>query len=357
MNPLLTILRALFILLMAAVGWHYVVDKDTPLGAQTWLALAIALALGVFAVCLDILSPRRKLGLFAGVFFGLIVGVAMAYALSFVVQLLVEQLVTGLSGPQRIALESYLTLVVGCLTTYMSISFILQTKDDFRFIIPYVEFRKQTRGARPILVDTSVLIDGRIAAIVQSGIFESQLIIPRFVLIELQQIADSADRLKRNRGRRGLDVLTKLQHSPKVEVVTYDTPGREDHEGVDQRLMTLAKELEGRIVTTDYNLNKVAQIAGIDVININELAANMKPEVLPGERLNVKVIKPGEGSGQGIGYLDDGTMVVVEQGRSHMNEDVEFVVTNTVQTNAGKMIFGRLGDAPPARRDRATSST
>ena len=358
MNLLLAILRAIFVLLMAAVGWHYVVDKDTPLGAQTWLALALALSLGVFAVCLDILSPRRKLGLFAGVFFGLIVGVAMAYALSFVVQLLVEQLLTGLNGKQQHSLESFLTLCVGCLTTYMSISFILQTKDDFRFIIPYVEFRKQTRGARPLLVDTSVLIDGRIAAIVQSGIFESQLIIPRFVLVELQQVADSPDRLKRNRGRRGLDVLAKLQQTPKVEVVTYDTPGREQDEGVDQRLITLAKELEGRIITNDFNLNKVAQIAGIDVININELAANMRPEALPGEKLNVKVIKPGEGAGQGIGYLDDGTMVVVEQGRAHLNEDVEFVVTNTVQTNAGKMIFGRVGDGPPPRRERtATTST
>ncbi|MDB5325920.1 MAG: hypothetical protein JWM57_1489, partial [Phycisphaerales bacterium] len=176
--------------------------------------------------------------------------------------------------------------------------------------------------------------------------------VPRFVLIELQAVADSPDKLKRNRGRRGLDVMAKLQQSTKAEISTYDAPGQSDESHpVDQRLITLAKEMEARLVTTDFNLNKVAQLAGVDVVNINELAARMKPEVLPGERMRVRLIKPGESPGQGIGYLDDGTMVVVEQGRAHLEQEVEFVITNTVQTNAGKMIFGRLGDAGP-RSDR-----
>ncbi|MGC4031361.1 MAG: TRAM domain-containing protein [Tepidisphaeraceae bacterium] len=320
---------------------------------------------------IDVLASRKKLAIFAGSCLGLMVGVAIAYALSFVIQLLVQQFVsvdgadptTGLplTNAQvnelkvaRDALQSFLTLVCGCLTTYLSISFILQTKDDFRFIIPYVEFRKQLRGNRPLLLDTSALIDGRVVPMLETGIFESQIIVPRFVLTELQTVADSADRLKRNRGRRGLDIVAKLQATAGHEVVTYDTPNSNDHDPVDQRLITLAKELEARLVTTDYNLNKVAQLAGVDVLNVNELATKLKPEVLPGERLRVKVIKPGESPGQGIGYMDDGTMVVIEQGRPHIDSEVEFVVTNTVQTAAGKMIFGRIGDGP-VQRGRAAS--
>ncbi|HEX8325471.1 MAG TPA: PIN domain-containing protein [Tepidisphaeraceae bacterium] len=370
MNLVLLILRGVFVLMLAGIGWHYVVDENRPLGTQTWLALALALAVAALVVCVDILAPRKKLTLFAGTFLGLIVGIAMSYALSFVVQLLVEQFVpletvdvlgNAVKNEEAIrarnSLQSFLNLIVGGATTYLAVSFILQTKDDFRFIIPYVEFRKQLRGSRPLLLDTSVLIDGRIAAVLDTGIFESQLIVPRFVLAELQAVADSPDRLKRARGRRGLDVLAKLQQSPKAEVVTYDHPSRDENEPVDQRLLTLAKELEARLVTTDYNLNKVAQLAGVDVLNINELAAKMKPEVLPGERLRVRLIKPGESPGQGIGYMEDGTMVVVEQGRAHIDSEVDFVVTNTVQTNAGKMIFGRLGDAHKADRpDRGDRS-
>lgn len=363
MNMILTSLRALFVLLIAAVGWRYVQDQNQPLGPLTWLSMAIALSVGVIVVCVDVLAPRRKLSVFAGGFFGLLVGVAVAYALSFVVQLLVEQFTNhpSVTAQQRQALTSYITLLVGCVTTYLAISFILQTKDDFRFIVPYVEFRRQTRGSRPLLLDTSVLIDGRILAMLETGIFESQMIVPRFVLQELQTVADSADRLKRNRGRRGLDVLAKLQNSPRADVVTLDSPNRDDHDPVDQRLISLARQMEARLVTTDFNLHKVAQLAGLDVININELAAKMKPEVLPGERLTVRIIKPGEGANQGVGYLDDGTMVVIEQGRNRMNEEIEFSVTNTVQTAAGKMIFGRaVGSEPqpshPRRGDKHAHS-
>jgi len=239
-----------------------------------------------------------------------------------------------------------MNLVLGCVSCYLSISFILQTKDDFRFIIPYVEFNKQTKGSRPILLDTSILIDGRITDIGSTGIFESQLIVPRFVLDELQLVADSSDKLKRNRGRRGLDVLAKLRALPQVEVFIYDhsVHSETEVEGVDQKLLALAKQLNGRVLTTDFNLNKVAQLRGVDVININDLANALKPVVLPGERMHVRLVKNGEEAGQGVGYLDDGTMVVVEQGAGNLDREVEFVVTNTRQTSAGKMIFGRVAD-------------
>ena len=342
------VLRALFVLLMAAVGWAFIKDPDQPLGPNNWLSLAIALVVGVLIVCLDILAPRKKLAVFSGAFLGLIVGISIAYALSFVTALLVDQYIAttkadDVTTAMRDGVVQYINLLVGVVTCYLAISFIMQTKDDFRFVIPYVEFNKQTKGARPILLDTSVLIDGRITEIATTGILESQLVVPRFVLAELQAIADSGDKLKRNRGRRGLDVLAKLQSNEKVEVRHYDTHEEGIHD-VDERLMTLATEIGGRVLTNDFNLNKVAQLRGVDVININELANALKPDALPGEKMMVRLLKPGEEPGQGVGYLDDGTMVVVEAGRPHLNEEVEFTVTNTRQTSAGRMIFGRLGD-------------
>ena len=345
---ILTILRGLFVLLMAAVGWSYIKDPNTQIGPYTWLALAFAVAVGVLIVCVDILAPRKKLSLFSGAFFGLLVGISIAFALSFVTPLIIDQyeFMTSQALPTktRDAVITYINLLVGTVTCYLAISFILQTKDDFRFIVPYVEFSKQTKGARPILLDTSVLIDGRISDIADTGVIESQLVVPRFILQELQAMADSADKLKRAKGRRGLDMLHDLQGNPRVELVHYDSSGREDITigPVDEQLMRLAKDLNGRVMTTDFNLNKVAQLRGVDVINVNDLANAMKPVVMPGERMRVRLLKAGAEPGQGVGYLDDGTMVVVEQGRNHLNEEVEFTVTNTVQKSAGKMIFGRM---------------
>jgi uncharacterized protein YacL len=233
----------------------------------------------------------------------------------------------------------------------------MQTKDDFRFVIPYVEFAKQTKGARPMLLDTSVLIDGRINEIVATGFIESQLIVPQFVIDELQLIADSGDRLKRNRGRRGLDVLQKLRAMPNADVAMYDSSAREPNEPleVDQRLVQVATETHARVLTNDFNLIKVAQLRGVDVININDLAVALKPAALPGEKMTVRLIKAGDAQGQGVGYLEDGTMVVVEQARQYLGDEVEFTVTNMVQNKQGKMIFGRLIDVPsaaPARRPK-----
>jgi uncharacterized protein YacL len=363
----LNTLRAFFILLMAAVGWAFINDATRIFGHYTWLALLVTLLLAIFFVAIDIFSPRKKLAVFSGTFLGLIVGVFIAYAMSFVVALLVDYTVTliNASDPTRPAIITaiqaerialFINLTVGMICCYLAISFVLQTKDDFRFIIPYVEFTKQTKGSRPVLLDTSVLIDGRITDIASTGILEAQLVVPRFVLHELQTIADSADKLKRARGRRGLDILQKLRENSRTEVIQYETAGPEIPDAsVDERLLELAKQLNSRILTTDFNLNKVAQLRGVDVININDLANAMKPVVLPGERMNVRLLKPGEQPDQGIGYLEDGTMVVVEQGRQYLNEEVEFTVTSALQTSAGRMIFGRMSDGTNGgpRRHRA----
>lgn len=341
----LHILRALFVLLMAAAGYSYL--------RLSWLTMGIGLSLAVIFLSIDILSPRKKLTVFAGTFFGIIIGIVLAYALSFAVEMVVDQALAihfgavPKAGMDRLRndLIQFVTICIGIVCCYLSVSFILQTKDDFRFIIPYVEFSKQTKGPRSILLDSSVLIDGRISDVAGTGILESQLIVPRFILDELQTLADSGDNLKRNRGRRGLDVLGKLRQNRRAEVVLYEASHEtESEKDVDQKLMSLAKELNARVLSNDYNLGKVAALRGVDVININDLSSALKPVVLPGEKMTVHIVKPGEEAGQGVGYLEDGTMVVVEHGRQHLNEDVEFVVTRALQTSAGRMIFGRLAD-------------
>ena len=210
---LLNLLRGLFILLMAAVGYAFL-DVN-------WVWIYVAVAVGVLFVCIDILAPRKKLALFSGTFFGLIVGLAVAYGLTYVTGFLVDMGmdITGQYVSRRDDMVRFVNLALGVVCCYLTISLVLQTKDDFRFIIPYVEFSKQTKGARPMLVDTSVLIDGRISDIASTGIIESQIIVPRFVLDELQAVADSADKMKRNRGRRGLDILGGLQNNDRVDVI------------------------------------------------------------------------------------------------------------------------------------------
>ena len=204
---------------------------------------------------------------------------------------------------------------------------------------------KKTKGSRgePKVLDTSVIIDGRIFDICQTGFVEGSLIIPNFVLEELRHIADSSDSLKRNRGRRGLDVLNKIQKELNIEVQISDKDFPDIAE-VDSKLLKLAQVLNGKVVTNDYNLNKVAEFHGVPVLNINELANAVKPVVLPGEEMRIQIVKDGKESGQGIAYLDDGTMIVVEGGRKFIGETKDVVVTSVLQTAAGRMIFAKQKD-------------
>jgi len=206
-------------------------------------------------------------------------------------------------------------------------------------------FRDSARLHQYKVLDTSVIIDGRIADICETGFLEGTLVVPQFVLRELQQVADSSDSLKRNRGRRGLDILQKMQKIAHVTVQIVETDFPEVRE-VDLKLIELARRMSGKIVTNDFNLNKVAQLRGVPVLNINELANSLKPVVLPGEVMRVFVIKEGKEAGQGVGYLDDGTMVVVDQARKALGKTIEVSVTSVLQTTAGKMIFCRWLDGP-----------
>jgi uncharacterized protein YacL len=234
--------------------------------------------------------------------------------------------------------------IIGICICYLTVTIVMRTKDDVRFVVPYVEFAKQTKGARPLVLDTSAIVDGRIYDLCESRLFDAPIVVPRFVLNELQLIADSADKLKRNRGRRGLDVLKKMQSNSTIDVEIDETSMAELEEakGVDQKLLVFAKAHNGRLATTDYNLTKVAQVRGVDVININDLANSLKVVALPGEAMEVKIVKPGEESDQGIGYLDDGTMIVVEGARNKIGRFVSLSVTSSLQTSAGKMIFGKF---------------
>jgi uncharacterized protein YacL len=216
-------------------------------------------------------------------------------------------------------------------------------------------FRAAGPQRRYKILDTSVIIDGRIADICETGFIDGTLLIPQFVLKELQLVADSADSLKRNRGRRGLDILQKIQKMSGIEVMISDLDYPEVRE-VDLKLIELARTLQGRIVTNDFNLNKVAQLRGVDVLNINELANSLKPVVLPGEIMKVFILKEGKEYNQGVAYLDDGTMVVVDNARKMISKTIDVVVTSVLQTTAGKMIFGRFIDPNLAAAQAAAQS-
>ncbi len=349
------VLRVVFVLALVGVGWSLASDAQNVTGAlagQGDLIMIGFIAAALIVISLDIFIPRKSLGAISGVFFGLVEGMVIAYGLSLIINLLVPP--TELTASQM-SFVGALKLAIGVTCCYLTVSFILQTKDDVRFVIPYVEFAKETKGSSPLVLDTSVIVDGRIADIAGTKIIESELIVPRFVLLELQKIADSSDKLKRSRGRRGLDMLNKLQLNENVDIRILDVaPERSAGDaGVDEMLVDLGLQLGGKVVTNDYNLNKIAQLRGVSVININDLANALKPVVLPGEALAVKMIKPGEEVGQGVGYLDDGTMVVAEGGRERVGEVVGLTVTSVLQTSAGRMIFGRLDGAPTPERRRA----
>lgn len=246
--------------------------------------------------------------------------------------------------------EQFFHVLLVVILIYMGIAIGAQHGEWFEPARMIAAFRDSSRLHQYKILDTSVIIDGRIADICETGFLEGTLVAPQFVLRELQQVADSTDSLKRNRGRRGLDVLQKIQKMGNVHVQIVETDFPEVRE-VDLKLIELARKLSGKIVTNDFNLNKVAQLRGVQVLNINELANSLKPVVLPGEIMRVFMLKEGKEPGQGVGYLDDGTMVVVDQGRKALGRTIEVSVTSVLQTTAGKMIFCRWPEAGPAETD------
>lgn len=336
---LLIIIRALYAFVCAGAVASLIQSPNCPaiIEEHPFGSFVALMLLTQSITIIDVLYPRKRLDLISAIYFGLLIGTLLSYMLAIALQPVLPD-----EGIRRITIS----LIVIALP-YLCISLLLQTKDDFRFVIPYVEFAKEVKGGRPLILDSSALIDGRIADVTETRLFDTELLVPSFVLEEVQDIADSGDKLRRTRGRRGLDVLTKLQQNPKIDIRMYEVKDQElAGQSVDQRLVALGKRIGGRIVTNDFNLNKVASVQGVDVINLNDVANALKPRYLPGETLRIRVIREGEAMGQGVGYLDDGTMVVCEQAAGSIGKDIDVMVTSVLQNSAGRMIFGRFAGTP-----------
>ena len=297
----------------------------------SWLGAVGGLIVGYLVIKLEEMLKELQLKIILGTLVGMTIGLIVA-------NLLISKLLLTHAKDVPITLPIYVLLyfVLGYLGFRIG-----EKKTQSLDLSKVPLFKKMEESEGNKILDTSTIIDGRIAVICETGFIEGTFIIPQFVLYEIQHIADLQDPVKKTRGRRGLEILRRLQKqtSIRVKIVDYDFPKLKD---VDSKLIALAKTLNGKIVTNDFNLNKVAELQGIEVLNMNELSTALKPAILPGEQLNIRIVKEGKEFGQGIGYLDDGTMVVVDDARKLLGKTVDVVVTSLLQTTSGRMIFGKL---------------
>ncbi len=323
------LLRILFVLFLAGVCFFL-----RPFGLENWICAltggGAALCVIFFELRVRALSLRRLIGAVAGSIFGIFGAALFCFVLH-------DALPPGTTSAAIqifvLLLMTYVGLIVGA------------NKGDLLNMTMLNHIFSSDRGARKSfkVLDTSVIIDGRIADIADTGFIDGIFVVPEFVLRELQTVADSTDGSKRQRGRRGLDMLQRMQANPalQIQIVSEDFPAIRE---VDLKLLELAKKWEAKVVTNDFNLNKVAHLHHVEVLNINDLANTLKPVVLPGERMNILILKEGKEHTQGVGYLDDGTMVVVDHARKMIGRSVDISVTSVLQTASGKMIFGKMDD-------------
>ena len=341
------LVRLIFSAACVAAGYHF-----HPFGLSNLVAAGVGLAFSISVFLFEVRLQRASMRRLIGAAIGSILGILGAYLMGLVLAR------TSIPEGSRSFMDVGLLLVM----TYIGLV-VGANKGDMLNLQALGGLFGSERSTRrmPKVLDTSVIIDGRIADICEAHFLDGVLLIPQFVLRELQFVADSADSLKRQRGRRGLEVLQRIQKMPhlEVEIADDDFPAIAD---VDLKLIELAKRYDGKIVTNDYNLNKVASLQGIEILNVNQLANSLKPVVLPGETMRVFILREGKEYNQGVAYLDDGTMVVVDGARRLINRTVDILVTSVHQTPAGKMIFGRLdersdsGSVPAARAATATTS-
>ena len=341
MNTAQTILRLLLVVACSVSG--YLLASHLPITHTLgiWIKWVGALAGFIFALLalsIEKIIKKAPLKVIFGGTLGLFLGLVIAQLLGY-----------AFSGLQNSAIRISISVILSCVFGYVGL--VLGGKKVEEFKWPgwgfFAKGSHKKNGGK--ILDTSVIIDGRVADICETDFLEGPLVIPQFVLQELQHIADSADNLKRARGRRGLDILNRMQKGDTVEVkvVDEDYP---DIKEVDAKLIALAREMNAKIITNDFNLNKVAQLQGVPVLNINQLANALKPMVLPGEVLHLQIMREGKEQGQGVAYLDDGTMVVVENASRHLGQEVEASVTSILQTTAGRMIFTTLKEEQRQRR-------
>jgi len=337
---LMLVIRLLFMVLLVAVTLLTLASQRQPgdFNSTTFLGLLVAAAaLGLVIVLVDAITPNKRLASVVAVYLGICFGLIGALAVGALIDTVARAWELE-RGPAAIYIQLAKGLV-GITLCYLSVSVVLSTKDDLRLVIPYVEFSRQLRGVRPLVVDTSVLIDGRIDGLGQTGFLDAPLIVPQFVIDELQTLADSGDRTKRSRGRRGLETVKRLQANPHLDL-SVEERGVEGV-SVDHKIIEISRSEGFRILTTDANLRKVAEIKGLSVLDLNTLAGTMRTTLATGDRLAIELVKAGENPGQAVGYLPDGTMVVVEQAADRIGDTVQVTISNTLQTSAGRLIFAK----------------
>jgi len=340
-NTAQTILRLLLVLACSVSGYllasHLPITHTLGIWVK-WIGALAGFIFALLALSIEKIIKKAPLKVIFGGTFGLFLGLVIAQLLGY-----------AFSGLQNSTIRISISVILSCVFGYIGL--VLGGKKVEEFKWPgwgfFAKGSQKKDGGK--ILDTSVIIDGRVADICETDFLEGPLIIPQFILQELQHIADSADNLKRARGRRGLDILKRMQKGDTVEVQVVDDD-YPDIKEVDAKLIALAREMNAKVVTNDFNLNKVAQLQGVLVLNINQLANALKPMVLPGEVLHLQIMREGKEQGQGVAYLDDGTMVVVENASRHLGEEVEASVTSILQTTAGRMIFSTLKEEQRQRR-------
>ncbi len=324
-------IRIFFALLSGYAGYQVGSVLGVPSDLWGWIGSMVGVGIAGAVVALEFSMRRISVRGLSATVFGLLLGLLLARLLSASLDVV----------PMDETIKAGLRLAILLIFSYLGMVMAMRGKDEFNVIIPYVKFARQDQRGDLIVLDTSVIIDGRIADIIVTRFVEGSFVVPRFVLTELQHIADSAEPLKRNRGRRGLDVLNKIRKNPNVSVKVHDEVFP-DVPDVDAKLVKLAQVLDAKVLTNDYNLNKIAELQGVKVLNINDLANSLRPVVLPGEQMEVRLVREGKEYNQAVAYMGDGTMVVVENGRSMVGQTVRATVTSVLQTSAGRMVFAKL---------------
>jgi uncharacterized protein YacL len=324
------IVRGLFVVLCGLVG---LAAGSMYRSESLYLLVGLAVGVAVGALLVEWILRKVQVKVLISAFVGLVVGLLLARFLLNTLAIFLEPL----AEPLRVFVSLLFMVAVG----YIAAAVAVEKGRGLRVLDLVRAVKEQPGVERNKILDTSVIIDGRIADICETGFIEGTLIIPQFVLRELQHIADSSDPIKRNRGRRGLDILQKIQKNANVQVRIHDMDFPDIRE-VDGKLVAMGKALGAKVVTNDFNLNKVAELYGVPVLNINELTNALRPVVLPGEEIRVYVLKEGKEYNQGVAYLDDGTMVVIDNGRRYIGHTIDVCVTSVLQTTAGRMIFSRL---------------
>ncbi|MBF0570524.1 MAG: TRAM domain-containing protein [Candidatus Omnitrophica bacterium] len=319
-------IRVFFIIISGIVGYQIGIINHNPLEGVGYCLLGGALLI-VVETNLKQVSVR---GL-SSMVFGLLLGIFMAKLISDIISLL----------PLDEIIKPILRVILTLVFSYLGAVMALRGKDEFNLIIPYVRFKRQDLKDGVIILDTSAIIDGRVGDIFKTGFLGGRLVVPRFILHELQRLADSEDDTKRQRGRRGMEILKNMQKDPASDVRVHEDD-LSGNEAVDLKLVKLAKLMEARICTTDFNLSRIASIQGVEMLNINDLVNAVKPVVFAGEELEIRLLKEGKEANQAIGYLEDGTMVVVSDGRKALGQTVKVYVTSALQTQAGRMIFAKM---------------